>query len=92
MLSSKFDYQKMITTEKKNCNFSAVYRILLQFYKYTYLFIEHLCNKKIMNLIMYKSNIYVNNSKLVSIDNVSVLQLSPGPFYTAENLSRVDGF
>jgi len=45
-----------------------------------------------MNLIMYKSNIYVNNSKLVSIDNVSVLQLSPGPFYTAENLSRVDGF
>ena len=42
---------------------------------------------------MYEPNIYVNNSKFVSIvDNVSVLQLSPGPFYTAENLSRVDGF
>ena len=49
---------------------------------------EHLCNKKIMNLIMYEPNIYVNNNKFVSIvDNVSVLQLSLGswnPFYTAE--------
>jgi len=43
---------------------------------------------------MHKPNIYVNNSKFISIiDNVSVLQLSPGLrdlFYTAENLSRVD--
>ena len=40
---------------------------------------------------MYKPNIYVNNSKSISIvDDVSVLQLSPGPFYTAENLPRVD--
>ena len=47
-----------------------------------------------MNLIMYKPNIYVNNSKFISIvDNVSVLQLSlcpRGSFYTAENLPRVD--
>ena len=41
---------------------------------------------------MYKPNIYVNNSKFISIvDNVSVLQLPPNPFYTAENLPRVDG-
>ena len=56
---------------------------------------ENLCNKKIMNLIMYKPNIYVNNNKFTSIvDNVSVLQLPLGPwgsFYTAENLPRVDG-
>ena len=53
-----------------------------------------------MNLIcielnVYKPNIYVNNSKFISIvDNVSVLLLSPGPwdpFYTAKNLPRVDG-
>ena len=44
-----------------------------------------------MNLILHKLNIYVNNSKFISIvDNVNVLQISPGPFYTAENLSRVD--
>ena len=43
-----------------------------------------------MNLIMY--DIYVNNSKFIAIvDNICVLQLPPGPFYTAENLSRVDG-
>ena len=38
-----------------------------------------------MNLIIYESNIYVNNSKYISIiDNISVLQLSLdpwGPFY-----------
>ena len=47
-----------------------------------------------MNLIMYETNIYINNNKFVSIvDNVSVLQLPPGPrgpFYTAENFLRVD--
>ena len=44
-----------------------------------------------MNLIMYESNIYVNNSKIISIvDNVSVLQLPPGPFYTVENYPRVE--
>ena len=47
-----------------------------------------------MNLIMHKPNIYINNSKFISIvDNVSVLQLppdSPGSFYTVENLPRVD--
>ena len=44
-----------------------------------------------MNLIMYEQNIYVNNSKFISIvNNVSVLQLSPNPFYTIENLPRVD--
>ena len=56
---------------------------------------KHLCNKKTMNLIMYEPNIYVNNSKFISIvDNISILQLPPGswdPFYTAENLPRVDG-
>ena len=39
---------------------------------------------------MYEPNIYVNDSKFISIaDNISVLQLPPGPwslFYTAENL------
>ena len=47
-----------------------------------------------MNLIMHKPNIYVNNSKFISIvDNVSILQLLqiPSPFYIAENLPRVDG-
>ena len=43
-----------------------------------------------MNLIMYKPNIYVNNSKFISIvDNVGVFQLPLGPkspFYIAENL------
>ena len=47
-----------------------------------------------MNLIMYEPNIYINNSKFISIvDNVSILQLPPGPwgpFYTVENLPRVD--
>jgi len=47
-----------------------------------------------MNLIMYESNIYVNNNKFVSIvDNVNVLQVSPGPwdpFYNIKNLLRVD--
>ena len=49
-----------------------------------------------MNLIMHKPNIYINiyinnsNFKLI-VDNVSVLQLPLGPFYTAENLPRVDG-
>jgi len=43
---------------------------------------------------MHEPNIlYVNNSKFILIvDNVSVLQLFPGPFYTTENLSSVDGF
>jgi len=41
---------------------------------------------------MHKPNIYVNNSKFkLIVDNVSVLQLPPGPFYTTENLPRVDG-
>ena len=48
-----------------------------------------------MDLIMYEPNIYVNNSKFISIvDNISILQLPPGswdPFYTTENLLRVDG-
>ena len=48
-----------------------------------------------MNLIIYEPNIYVNNNKFISIfDNVSVLQLPPGPwdpFYTVENLPRKDG-
>jgi len=48
-----------------------------------------------MNLIMYEPNIYINNNKFVSIvDNVSILQLLPGPwspFYTTKNLPRVDG-
>jgi len=39
-------------------------------------------------------NIYVNNRKFISIvDNVSVLQLPPGPrgpFCMDENLSRID--
>jgi len=44
-----------------------------------------------MNLIMHEPNIYVNNSKFISIvDNISVFQLPSGPFYTAENLFRVD--
>jgi len=47
-----------------------------------------------MNLIIYESNIYVNNSKFISIvDNISALQLPPSPwdpFYIAENLPRVD--
>ena len=49
-----------------------------------------------MNLIMYEPNIYVNNSKFISIvDNVSVLQLLPdpwGPFYITENLPRLTVF
>jgi len=56
---------------------------------------EHLCNTKIMNLIMYEPDIYVNNNRFISIvDNVNILQLPPGPwgpFHTAENLPRVDG-
>ena len=44
-----------------------------------------------MNLIMHKPYIYVNNNKFISIvDNVSVLQLPSGPFYTAENFLRID--
>jgi len=40
---------------------------------------------------MYEPNIYVNNSKFISIvNNISVFQLPSGPFYAAENLSRVD--
>jgi len=40
---------------------------------------------------MHEPNIYVNNSKFISIvNNISVFQLPSGPFYTAENLSRVD--
>jgi len=42
-----------------------------------------------MNSIMHKPNIYVDNSKFISIvDDVSVLQLSPSPFCTAKNLPR----
>ena len=42
---------------------------------------EHLYNKKIMNLIMHKPNIYINYSKFISIvDNVNVLQLPSGSF------------
>ena len=34
-----------------------------------------------MNLIMYELNIYVNNSKFISIvDNVGILQLPPSPW------------
>ena len=44
---------------------------------------------------MYEPNIYVNNNKFISIvDNVDVFQLAPGPwgpFYTAENLPRING-
>jgi len=43
---------------------------------------------------MHEPNIYVNNTKFISIvDNVSVLQLSLGPrgsFYITKNLLRVD--
>jgi len=42
------------------------------------LFIQHLYNKKITNLIMYYQNIYVNNHKFLLIV-VIVLQLFPGP-------------
>ena len=45
---------------------------------------------------MYKPNIYVKNNKFVSIvDNINVLQLSPGPwgpFYITENLPRLTVF
>ena len=52
---------------------------------------EHLCNKNHeFNNVLVKKNKYFNNSKFISIvDNVSILQLSPSPFYTAENLPRV---
>ena len=47
-----------------------------------------------MNLIMYEPNIYINNSKFISIvDNQhSSIPLGPwGLFYTLENLLKVDG-
>jgi len=38
------------------------------------------------------ANLYQLKLKFISIvDNVSVFQLLPDPFYTAENLPRVDG-
>lgn len=54
---------------------------------------KHLYNKKINNLIMHYSNIYVNDHQFISIvDNVYTLQLSPGssgPFDDHENLRNV---
>ena len=57
---------------------------------------EYLCNK-IMNLIMYEPNIYINNNKFISLIMsimsafFNYLRDLGGPFYIIENLSKIDG-
>jgi len=45
-----------------------------------------------MYLIMHEPNIYVNNSKFISIvDNVSILQIPPGPRGRRKFVQGFDG-
>jgi len=81
----------MITAEKKIVIFRQYIRYYIIKSMHTYLYSIYII--KIMNLIMYHRNIYVNNHKfLLIIDNIIVLQLSSGLARSYhKNLSKAGG-